>query len=207
MENFDLDKYFVKGELIPAIVQEKSTGEVLMLAYMNKESLRKTLETGYTWFWSRSRKELWNKGATSGHLQQVVSISGDCDDDTLLLQVIQTGAACHTGSHKMDLIKNEYDVILERKEEKAEGSYTAYLFEQGIDKILKKLGEECTETVIAAKNNDNTETVYEITDLLYHVLVLMAHQGITPDDINAELAKRAEKRGNLKKFHKVDKNS
>jgi phosphoribosyl-ATP pyrophosphohydrolase len=107
----------------------------------------------------------------------------------------------------MDLIKNEYDVILERKEEKAEGSYTAYLFEQGIDKILKKLGEECTETVIAAKNNDNTETVYEITDLLYHVLVLMAHQGITPDDINAELAKRAEKRGNLKKFHKVDKNS
>lgn len=107
----------------------------------------------------------------------------------------------------MDLIKNEYDVILERKEEKAEGSYTAYLFEQGIDKILKKVGEECTETVIAAKNNDNTETVYEITDLLYHVLVLMVHQGITPDDINAELAKRAEKRGNLKKFHKVDKNS
>lgn len=107
----------------------------------------------------------------------------------------------------MDLIKNEYDVILERKEEKAEGSYTAYLFEQGIDKILKKVGEECTETVIAAKNNDNTETVYEITDLLYHVLVLMAHQGITPDDINAELAKRAEKRGNLKKIHKVDKNS
>lgn len=107
----------------------------------------------------------------------------------------------------MDLIKNEYDVILERKEEKAEGSYTAYLFEQGIDKILKKVGEECTETVIAAKNNDNTETVYEITDLLYHVLVLMAHQGITPDDINAELAKRAEKRGNLKKFHKLDKNS
>ena len=107
----------------------------------------------------------------------------------------------------MDLIKNEYDVILERKEEKAEGSYTAYLFEQGIDKILKKVGEECTETVIAAKNNDNTETVYEITDLLYHVLVLMAHQGITPDDINAELAKRAEKRGNHKKFHKVDKNS
>ena len=107
----------------------------------------------------------------------------------------------------MDLIKNEYDVILERKEEKAVGSYTAYLFEQGIDKILKKVGEECTETVIAAKNNDNTETVYEITDLLYHVLVLMAHQGITPDDINAELAKRAEKRGNLKKFHKVDKNS
>lgn len=98
-ENFNLDKYFVKGELIPAIVQEKSTGEVLMLAYMNKESLQKTLETGYTWFWSRSRQELWNKGATSGHLQKVVSISGDCDDDTLLLQVIQTGAACHTGSH------------------------------------------------------------------------------------------------------------
>lgn len=107
----------------------------------------------------------------------------------------------------MDLIKNEYDVILERKEEKAEGSYTAYLFEQGLDKILKKVGEECTETVIAAKNNNNTETVYEITDLLYHVLVMMAHQGITPDDIEAELTKRAEKRGNLKKFHQVDKNS
>ena len=98
-DNFNLDKYFVKGELIPAIVQEKSTGEVLMLAYVNKESLKKTLETGYTWFWSRSRQELWNKGATSGHLQKVVSISGDCDDDTLLLQVIQTGAACHTGNH------------------------------------------------------------------------------------------------------------
>lgn len=107
----------------------------------------------------------------------------------------------------MDLIKNEYDVILERKKEKAEGSYTAYLFEQGLDKILKKVGEECTETVIAAKNNNNTETVYEITDLLYHVLVMMAHQGITPEDIEAELAKRAEKRGNLKKFHQVDKNS
>ena len=107
----------------------------------------------------------------------------------------------------MDLIKNEYHVILERKEEKAEGSYTAYLFEQGLDKILKKVGEECTETVIAAKNNNYTETVYEITDLLYHVLVMMAHQGITPEDIEAELAKRAEKRGNLKKFHQVDKNS
>ena len=107
----------------------------------------------------------------------------------------------------MDLIKNEYDVILKRKEEKAEGSYTAYLFEQGLDKILKKVGEECTETVIAAKNNNNTETVYEITDLLYHVLVMMAHQGITPEDIEAELAKRAEKRGNLKKFHQVDINS
>lgn len=107
----------------------------------------------------------------------------------------------------MDLIKNEYDVILERKEEKAGGSYTAYLFEQGLDKILKKVGEECTETVIAAKNNNNTETVYEITDLLYHVLVMMAHQGITPEDIEAELTKRAEKRGNLKKFHQVDKNS
>ena len=107
----------------------------------------------------------------------------------------------------MDLIKNEYDVILERKEEKAEGSYTAYLFEQGLDKILKKVGEECTETVIAAKNNNNTETVYEITDLLYHVLVMMAHQGITPEDIEAELVKRAENRGNLKKFHQVDKNS
>ncbi len=107
----------------------------------------------------------------------------------------------------MDLIKNEYNVIIERKEEKAEGSYTAYLFDQGLDKILKKVGEECTETVIAAKNGENTQTVYEITDLLYHVLVMMAHQGITPEDIESELAKRAEKRGNLKKFHQVDKNS
>ncbi len=176
----DIEKYFKKAELIPAIIQEDGTNEVLMLAYMNRESMQKTLETGYTWFWSRSRQELWNKGATSGHLQKIVL---------------------------MDLIKEEYQVIIDRKNEQAEGSYTAYLFEQGIDKILKKVGEECTEMVIAAKNNDKEETVYEVTDLIYHTLVMMAYQGITPEDIEEELKKRAAKRGNLKKFHQVDKNS
>ena len=213
----DLEQYFAKGELIPAVVQEASTGQVLMLAYMNQESLKRTLESGYTWFWSRSRQELWNKGATSGHLQKVVAMYSDCDNDTLLVQVEQTGAACHTGHHScfytkmvaisMTAIEREYQVILDRRADRQEGSYTCYLFDQGIDKILKKVGEECTEMVIAAKNNDKDETVYEITDLIYHTLVMMANQGITPADIQAELDKRAEKAGNLKKFHQVDKNT
>lgn len=204
----DLEQYFAKGELIPAVVQEASTGQVLMLAYMNQESLKRTLESGYTWFWSRSRQELWNKGATSGHLQKVVAMYSDCDNDTLLVQVEQTGAACHTGHHScfiprwraisMTAIEREYQVILDRRADRQEGSYTCYLFDQGIDKILKKVGEECTEMVIAAKNNDKDETVYEITDLIYHTLVMMANQGITPADIQAELDKRAEKAGNLK---------
>ena len=198
----NLDKYFVKSELIPAIIQEESTGEILMLAYMNKESMAKTLETGYTWFWSRSRQELWNKGATSGHLQKVVSIHGDCDDDTLLIKVIQTGPACHTGSKSCffnkikqviemnDTLVNLYETILERKANKQEGSYTCYLFEKGLDKILKKVGEEAAEIVIAAKNAVSDVLKYEIRDILYHMMVLMAERNVTWKEITKELASR-----------------
>ena len=200
----NLDKYFVKAELIPAIIQEESTGEILMLAYMNKESMAKTLETGYTWFWSRSRQELWNKGATSGHLQKVISIHGDCDDDTLLIKVEQTGPACHTGEESCffnTVFENEeiapafsvqslVDTIEGRKLNPQEGSYTTYLFEKGIDKILKKVGEECTEVIIAGKADDKAETIYEISDLMYHVLVLMIEMGISVDDIMNELKSR-----------------
>ena len=199
----NLDKYFVKADLIPAIVQEESTGEILMLAYMNKESMAKTLETGYTWFWSRSRQELWNKGATSGHLQKVVSIHGDCDDDTLLVKVEQTGPACHTGNESCfyNLIyKNEeqndfsidalYKLIMGRKTDMKEGSYTTYLFSKGLDKIMKKVGEECTEVIIGAAKHSKEETVYEISDLAYHILVLMVEMGISLDDIRKELDSR-----------------
>ena len=215
----NLDKYFVKAELIPAIIQEESTGEILMLAYMNKESMAKTLETGYTWFWSRSRQELWNKGATSGHLQKVISIHGDCDDDTLLVKVEQTGPACHTGSKSCffnkikqviemnDTLVNLYETILERKANQQEGSYTSYLFEKGLDKILKKVGEECSETIIAAKNGNKEETVGEISDLIFHLFVMMANEGIAVEDVMAELDKRSNKTGNLKTFHQVDKNT
>jgi phosphoribosyl-ATP pyrophosphohydrolase/phosphoribosyl-AMP cyclohydrolase len=165
----DIAKFFEKAELIPVVVQEARTGEVLMLAYMSKDSLRKTLETGYTWFFSRSRGRLWQKGEESGHVQRVVSITGDCDDDTLLVRVEQTGPACHTGArtcffaepiygtdrdgaYMPDLLKDLYEIVETRRAEREEGSYTAYLFDSGIDKILKKLGEECSETIIAAKN-------------------------------------------------------
>ena len=164
----DLDKYFVKSELTPAIAFDVDTKTVLMLAYMNKESLKKTLETGYTWYWSRSRQEYWNKGATSGHLQKVVSI--------------------YAGKSQ-------------------ENSYTAYLFDKGVDKICKKVGEEATETVIAAKNGDNDELKNEINDLLYHVMVLAANQGLEWSDVEKVLDERNEKIGNLKKFHQVDKNT
>ena len=202
----DLDKYFVKSELTPAIAFDVDTKTVLMLAYMNKESLKKTLETGYTWYWSRSRKEYWNKGATSGHLQKVVSIYADCDNDTLLINVKQTGAACHTGSYSCffnEIVKKEYieknplkvfetvyNIIEDRKNNPKEGSYTNYLFDKGIDKILKKVGEECTEIVIAAKNPDPEEIKYEISDFLYHVMVLMVEKGVTWEEITQELAQR-----------------
>ena len=204
----DLDKFFVKGELIPAICYEVNTKTVLMLAYMNKESLKKTLETGYTWFWSRSRQEYWNKGATSGHLQKVVSIYGDCDNDTLLVNVEQTGVACHTGSYScffneiqnrsskqeahnpMKVFEEVFSVIEDRKEHPKEGSYTNYLFDKGIDKILKKVGEEATEIVIAAKNPNPNEIKYEIADFLYHMMVLMAEKGVTWEEVTTELANR-----------------
>ncbi len=195
-------KFDEKG-LIPAVVQEAGTGKVLMVAWMNRESLQKTLETGLTCFWSRSRQALWTKGETSGNLQHVVSVTADCDGDTLLVKVDKDGPACHTGSETCffnDLWQSEerheftYEGLMAliegRKNEPKEGSYTTYLFEKGLDKILKKVGEESTEVIIAAKAQDKKETVYEIADLAYHVMVLMTEAGITTDDIRAELAKR-----------------
>ena len=198
----NLDKYFVKAELVPAIVQDVTDGTVLMLAYMNKESLRLTLETGYTWFYSRSRNELWRKGETSGNYQHIVSIKADCDKDALNVIVRKDGPACHTGADSCfnDLVYGEenaefsvgelYNMLLGRKEKMPEGSYTTYLFQKGMDKILKKVGEESTEVIVAAKNNDKAETIYEIADLVYHNLVLMIEMGINVEDIIKELASR-----------------
>ena len=191
-----------KDGLIPAIVQDYYSKKVLMLAYMNEESLKITIKEGKTCFWSRSRQELWRKGATSGNTQQVVSIRTDCDKDTLLIDVIKNGPACHTGSESCffeDVVAPEteefsyeglYEMLVGRKVNKKEGSYTTYLFEKGIDKILKKVGEECTEVIIGAKGGDKAETVYEIADLLYHVTVLMIEMGISLEEVTAELAKR-----------------
>lgn len=192
--------------LIPVVVQDYKTDEVLMVAYMNEEAFRTTLKTGKMTYWSRSRQELWVKGLTSGHFQYVKSLTLDCDNDTILAKVAQVGAACHTGNKTCffrQLVKKEYDdtnplrvfqevydVILDRKVHPKEGSYTNYLFEKGIDKILKKVGEECTEIVIAAKNPDKEEIKYEISDFLYHVMVLMAEKGVTWDEITRELARR-----------------
>lgn len=191
-----------KDGLIPAIVQDYYSKKVLMLAYMNAESLEITINEGKTCFFSRSRQELWRKGATSGNTQQVVSIRTDCDKDTLLIEVIKAGPACHTGSESCffeDIVAPEteefsyeglYEMLVGRKVNKKEGSYTTYLFEKGIDKILKKVGEECTEVIIGAKGGDKAETVYEIADLLYHITVLMIEMGISLDEVTAELAKR-----------------
>lgn len=192
--------------LIPVVVQDYKTDEVLMLAYMNEEAFQTTLDSGKMTYWSRSRQELWTKGLTSGHVQYVKSLTLDCDNDTILAKVAQVGAACHTGNKTCffkPLMKKEYDdtnplrvfqevydVILDRKEHPKEGSYTNYLFDKGIDKILKKVGEECTEIVIAAKNPDKDEMKYEISDFLYHVMVLMADRGVTWEEITRELARR-----------------
>ncbi len=194
-------KYNSDG-LIPAIVQDHYSKKVLMLAYMNAESLDITIKEGKTCFFSRSRQELWRKGATSGNTQQVVSIRTDCDRDTLLIDVIKNGPACHTGSESCffeNIVEPEaeefsyeglYEMLVGRKVEKKEGSYTTYLFEKGIDKILKKVGEECTEVIIGAKGGDKAETVYEIADLLYHITVMMIEMGISLEEVTAELAKR-----------------
>lgn len=192
--------------LIPVIVQDYRTSEVLMMAYMNQEAFEATLHSGLMTYFSRSRKSLWLKGETSGHYQYVKSLSLDCDNDTLLAKVNQIGAACHTGARScffQTLVKKEYQetnplkvfedvfaIILDRKENPKEGSYTNYLFDKGIDKILKKLGEEATEIVIAAKNPDPEEVKYEISDFLYHMMVLMADKGVTWEDITRELANR-----------------
>lgn len=192
--------------LIPVIVQDYRTDEVLMLAYMNEEAFQTTINIGKMTYYSRSRKELWTKGMTSGHIQYVKSLTADCDFDTILAKVSQVGVACHTGAPSCfynDIVKKEYieknplkvfedvyQIILDRKANPKEGSYTNYLFDKGIDKILKKVGEEATEIVIAAKNPDPEEIKYEISDFLYHVMVLMAEKGVTWEDITQELSQR-----------------
>ena len=199
--NLDELKFDEKG-LIPAIVVDDETGKVLTLAYMNRESLAVSMEKGLTCFWSRSRKELWLKGETSGNYQHIVSITADCDMDALEVRVRKDGPACHTGEdscfhnpilgEKTDKFQLEglYQLLLSRKRELPEGSYTTYLFQKGLDKILKKVGEESTEVIIAGKAEDKAETIYEIADLAYHVLVLMVQMGISVEDIREELASR-----------------
>ena len=195
-------KFDEKG-LIPAIVADAITGKVLTLAYMNRESLKITMERGRTCFFSRSRNELWLKGETSGNYQHVVSITADCDGDALLVKVEKDGPACHTGSESCFTaplfesdelseftLRGLYELLEDRKAKLPEGSYTTYLFQKGIDKILKKVGEESTEVIIAGKANDKAETVYELADLAYHAMVLMVQMGITVDDVHKELASR-----------------
>ena len=194
-------KFDEKG-LIPAIVVDDDTGKVLTLAYMNRESLEISLEKGLTCFWSRSRQELWLKGETSGNYQHIVSIRADCDYDALEVRVKKDGPACHTGADSCfhNLLTGEqqekfrleglYELLQGRKENLPEGSYTTYLFQKGIDKILKKVGEECTEVIIAGKADDKAETVYEIADLAYHVMVLMVQMEISVEDIRSELGHR-----------------
>ena len=202
MINIDELKFDEKG-LIPAIVVDSVTKQVLTLAYMNRESLQISMEKQMTCFWSRSRNELWLKGETSGNYQHIVSITADCDKDALVISVEKEGPACHLGTEscfhnpvfqredKHDFsLDGLYDMLVGRNETRPEGSYTTYLFEKGLDKILKKVGEESTEVIIAAKAEDKAETIYEIADLAYHVMVLMVNQGITLEDIHKELASR-----------------
>lgn len=205
--SIDFSEFTVNAEgLVPTVVQDYQTGEVLMLAYMNAESYKVTCETGRMTYYSRSRKELWCKGETSGHYQYVKSLAIDCDKDTILAKVRQIGAACHTGSHScfytelarkdyvdtnpLTVLTEDYNVIMDRKKHPKEGSYTNYLFDKGVDKILKKCGEEATEICIAAKNPDAEELKYEIADYLYHLMVLMAECGIDWSDVMKELANR-----------------
>jgi phosphoribosyl-ATP pyrophosphohydrolase/phosphoribosyl-AMP cyclohydrolase len=232
---------FDDNGLVPAVVQDSKTGEVLMLAYMNAESLARTLQTGETWFWSRSRQELWHKGATSGNTQRLVELRLDCDGDSIILRVEPAGPACHTGEHScffrplageapgsraggagllesesraeravsvVDVRSMEFGILVNellamirlREAERPQKSYTAYLFDSGLDKILKKVGEEAAETIIAAKNGAPRELSSEIADLLYHLLVLMVERGIGIEDIYRELAGRVGKPANGKHF-------
>lgn len=195
---------FDSNGLIPAIVQDYNSGQVLTLAYMNRASLAISLEEQYTCFFSRSRQELWRKGETSGNRQRILSITTDCDSDALVVRVQPEGPACHTGAGSCFFkpvydageatpdfsLGQLYEMLLGRQTKKKEGSYTSYLFEKGEDKILKKVGEECTEVIVAAKNNDNSELIYELSDLAYHAMVLMVHKGITIKDVKNELAGR-----------------
>lgn len=197
------DLKFDQNGLIPAVVVDAVTKRVLTVAYMNKESLRISMEKGLTCFWSRSRQELWTKGETSGNYQHIVSITADCDNDALVVAVEKDGPACHTGSdscftkpvwHSGELqefsLEGLYQLLQGRKRDMPEGSYTTYLFEKGMDKILKKVGEECTEVIIAGKGEDRKETVYELADLAYHAMVLMVEMGISLEDVHRELASR-----------------
>lgn len=205
--------------LVPAIIQDAENKQVLMMAYMNRESMKLTLESGETWFWSRSRQELWHKGATSGNIQSVVSLAYDCDGDTLLVQVNPKGPACHTGevscffneitvagqpslsgvvdtpalSNRFEVLAELEEIIAKREVERPEGAYTTYLFDKGVDKILKKVGEEASETIIAAKNRDNDELRLEVSDLIYHLLVLLQERKLPLDDILEELSRRHER--------------
>ncbi|REE66403.1 phosphoribosyl-ATP pyrophosphatase /phosphoribosyl-AMP cyclohydrolase [Paenibacillus taihuensis] len=207
--------------LVPAIVQDAVSKEVLMMAYMNEESYARSIETGETWFWSRSRGELWHKGATSGHTQQIVSMHYDCDGDTLLVRVVQNGPACHNGTYscftnavegvgasastsvsagellqssdRFAMLNQLEATIAQRYIERPEGAYTTYLFEKGVDKILKKVGEESAEVIIAAKNKDNDELRCEASDLIFHLMVLLRERGLSLDEIMAELNRRHNK--------------
>ena len=202
MINIDELKFDEKG-LIPAIVVDSLSGKVLTLAYMNRESLKISMEKKLTCFFSRSRQELWLKGETSGNYQHIVSITADCDKDALVVVVEKDGPACHTGTDScftapvfasdeksQFTMDGLYELLLGRKRDLPEGSYTTYLFQKGIDKILKKIGEESTEVIIASKADDKKETVYEIADLAYHIMVMMVEMGISVDDIRKELASR-----------------
>jgi phosphoribosyl-ATP pyrophosphohydrolase/phosphoribosyl-AMP cyclohydrolase len=201
--------------LVPAIIQDAASKEVLMMAYMNEESLDRSFKTGETWFWSRSRGELWHKGATSGHIQKIRSLHYDCDADTLLVKVIQQGPACHTGRYscfhnaavnekegtpqsqgvqaagdRFSILARLEAVIAAREAERPEGAYTTYLFDKGVDKILKKVGEETAEVIIAAKNKDNQELRYEVSDLIFHLLVLLRERKLPLDEVMRELEGR-----------------
>lgn len=189
--------------LVPAVVQDVMTKKVLMLAYMNKESIQKTFEEGIVHYYSRSREKLWKKGETSGNIQKLKGFYYDCDCDSLLVLVEQTGVACHTGNYscffnevlkaenkETDILEELYSLLEDRKENPKEGSYTNYLFKEGLDKILKKVGEETSEVIIGAKNKSKKELVYEISDLVYHLLVLMVNENVSIDDIKNELAGR-----------------
>lgn len=201
------------NNMIPAIVQDVNTNQVLMLAYVNEEAYDKMLETKETYYYSRSRNALWHKGKTSGHYQYIKGMYLDCDLDTLLIYVEQIGVACHTGSYscffndilaytkEKNIFHSLYDLIEDRKINPIEKSYTNYLFDKGVDKICKKVGEEASETIIAAKNNDKEELIGEISDLFYHVFVLMSNQGITVEDIEKKLKERHKITGNKKEFH------
>jgi len=193
---------FDENGLIPAVVTDAKSGAVLMLAYMNAESLKISVAEGRTCFWSRSRKEFWRKGETSGNVQHIVSIRADCDKDALVIAVNKDGPACHTGADSCFFedvfgslaepftLDTLHRIIEDRKINRKPGSYTTYLFEKGVDKILKKIGEESTEVIIAGKSGNKAETIYEIADLVYHVMVLMADMGISPGDIRSELSSR-----------------